>query len=589
VERKKFRKILRRAVWIPFGTALLLAAVLILELQAVTSREKWVEHTDQVIAVAQHLYRLSIDEETGLRAFLPTGDDRFLQPLIESRNQAPQIEAQLEQLITDNPEQQLRNEEVFAARRAWSAWADQAIALSRAGKPTDDLQFQLRGKELMDRYRDARTGFIVREQQLRDERLARSRSMVWYANASILVLCVVVGALLAAFGHRQMMNLSQSFNTALETADASKARVTGIIDCAMDAIITVDQSQRILVFNRAAEQIFRCPQSEALGQPLDKFIPERFRQIHRHHVQDFEKTGVTGRTMYRPGTLWGLRYDGEEFPIEATISQMESHGEKLFTVILRDITERLMSEEALRRADKLATAGELGATIAHEMNNPLAAVTNLAYLIRKNKSLDEKARKQLELLDQEVARMAHMTRRTLGFYRDTASPVTADLGQIMDEVLEIYARKIDSKAIKLQKEYHPHAEATVFPGEMRKVFSNLIANAIDAIRGQGTITVRVRNSHNWNGFPLPGARVTVADSGSGIKPADRRKIFEPFYTTKKETGTGLGLWLSKDIVEKHGGSISVRSKHNGTVFSVFIPAAKSTPVSTQAGGQRQTA
>src|SRR5207302_6994020 len=116
-----------------------------------------------------------------------------------------------------------------------------------------------------------------------------------------------------------------------------------------------------------------------------------------------------------------------------------------------------------------------------------------------------------------------------------------------------------------------HTEVTVFPGEMRKVFSNLIANAIDAIKRRGTITVRVRKSRRWNSSAQPGVRITVADSGIGITPADRRKIFEPFYTTKKETGTGLGLWLSKDIVQKHGGSIAVRSKNNGTVFSVFIP------------------
>ena len=184
--------------------------------------------------------------------------------------------------------------------------------------------------------------------------------------------------------------------------------------------------------------------------------------------------------------------------------------------------------------------------------------------------------------------MAHMTRRTLGFYRDSSSPVLADMGQIMDEVLDLYARKIQSKTIKVQREYQAHAEITVFPGEIRKVFSNLIANAIDAIRGQGIITVRVRNSHSWNRSALPGARITVADSGTGIMPADRHKIFEAFYTTKKDTGTGLGLWLSRDIVQKHRGSISVRSQHNGTVFSVFIPA-KSIPVSTKVDRERRTA
>jgi PAS domain S-box-containing protein len=569
-------------------TALLLAGVLVFELHIVTSQQKWVEHTDQVITVAQHLYRLRIDQETGLRAYLLTRDDRFLQPFFESQNQAPLLAEQLRQLIADNPDQQRQNEKIYAAHRAWETWADDAIARVKAGRNVADLDFQLRGKALMDRYRDERTEFINREQQLKDERIARSRRTIREANAIIIALCIVTGVILAILGHRQMMNLSRSFGAALQAAETSKARVTGIIESAMDAIITVDETQRIVVFNRASEQMFRCPAPEAIGQPLDKFIPERFHEVHRQHILDFGKTGVTGRSIYRPGTLTGLRRDGEEFPIEATISQLESDGKKLFTVILRDITDRKAAEETLRRAEKLATAGELGATIAHEMNNPLAAATNLSYLVKKNKSLDEKARKQLEQLDRELARMAHMTRRTLGFYRDTRSPRPIDLSRIMDEVLELYDARLQSKLIQVRKEYQAHSAVTVFPGEIRKVFSNLIANAIDAIQGQGVITIRLRKSQAWKHSGPPGVRITVADSGTGIRPEDKRRIFEPFYTTKKETGTGLGLWLSKDIVEKHGGSIAVHSKHTGgTVFSIFIP--QKSPIATEIDSQRQTA
>ena len=361
MERKRFRKVLRRAVWIPSGTALVLAAVLILVLQIVTRQQEWVVHTDQVITIAQHLYRLRIDEETGLRAYLLTRDERFLQPFTESGDQAPKFEAQLGQLIAGNPEQRLQNEKVYAAHRAWHAWAVRAITMAKTGAPAGDLEFQLRGKELMDRYRETRTEFIAREEQLRDHRLAMSRSTVRDANAIIVVLCLVVGGLLAAFGHKQMVSLSQSFNAAFERAEASKARVTGIIDSAMDAIVTMDEAQHILVFNRAAENIFRCPASEALGQRVDKFIPGLFRQVDLRHVEDFGKTGVTGRSMFHSSILSGLRKDGEEFPVEASISQMESHSEKLFTVILRDITERKMSEEALRRAEKVfrnVSAGE---------------------------------------------------------------------------------------------------------------------------------------------------------------------------------------------------------------------------------------
>ena len=380
-------------------------------------------------------------------------------------------------------------------------------------------------------------------------------------------------------------SLAKKKSEAEKDADERRAQFAAVVESSEDAIFNKTLDGTILTWNRAAQEMYGYSPEEIIGKNVALLAPpdrpneiagilERLR--HGKRTAPFETERVTK--------------DGRRINVSLSISPVFDEEGKISeaATIARNITDRKRTETALRRAEKLATAGELGATIAHEMNNPLAAATNLVYLIRKNKSLDEKARKQLELLDQELGRMAHMTRRTLGFYRDTSSPVPADMSQIMDEVLELYASKLHSRAIKVQKEYQAHAEVAVFPGEIRKVFSNLIANAIDAIRRQGTITVRVRTSHSWNQSRLLGARITVADSGMGINPADRRKIFEPFYTTKKETGTGLGLWLSKDIVQKHGGSISVHSKRNGAVFSVFIPQ-KSIPVSTEANGERRTA
>src|SRR6266853_1928383 len=380
-------------------------------------------------------------------------------------------------------------------------------------------------------------------------------------------------------------SLAKKKSEAEEDANERRAQLAAIVESSEEAIFNKTLDGTILTWNRAAQEMYGYSPEEIIGKDVALLAPpDRPNEIagilkrlrHGERTAHFETERATK--------------DGRRINVSLSISPVFDEEGKISeaATIARNITERKRTEAALRRAEKLATAGELGATIAHEMNNPLAAVTNLAYLIRRNKSLDEKARKQLELLDSELARMAHMTRRTLGFYRDTSSPVPADMSQIMDEVIEIYSRKLESKAIKVQKDYQAHAEMTVFPGEIRKVFSNLIANAIDAIKRQGTITVRVRNSHSWNSSAQPGARITVADSGIGIKPADRRKIFEPFYTTKKETGTGLGLWLSKDIVQKHGGSIAVRSERNGTVFSVFIPA-KFVPISKEIDGARQTA
>src|SRR5437588_4214344 len=319
-------------------------------------------------------------------------------------------------------------------------------------------------------------------------------------------------------------SLAKKKSEAEKDADERRAQLAAVVESSEDAIFNKALDGTVLTWNRAAKEMYGYSPEEIIGKNVTVLAPpEKSTEI----AGILERLGRGERIA--PFETERVTKDGRRIHVSLSISPVLDEEGKISeaATIARDITHRLKTEAALRRAEKLATAGELGATIAHEMNNPLAAVTNLVYLIRKNKSLDEKAQKQLELLDHELGRMAHMTRRTLGFYRDTSSPVPADMSQIMDEVLELYASKLHSKAIKVQKEYQAHAEVAVFPGEIRKVFSNLIANAIDAIRGQGTITIRVRTSHNWNHSGLLGARVTVADSGTGITAADKRRIFEP--------------------------------------------------------------
>jgi len=316
------------------------------------------------------------------------------------------------------------------------------------------------------------------------------------------------------------------------------------------------------------------------------------------HPEDKPKVEASIERMFREGNaeleLRVVRHDGQVVWLSERRELYQDRDRKPHCLgVAMDITERKHNEEVLRRAEKLAAVGQLGATIAHELNNPLEAVTNLAYLIRKNKSLDEKAQRQLEALDQELARMADLTRRTLGFYRDTLSAVPVLPTEIMDEVLALYARRLQSKSVELGKEYETNAEVIAFVGEIRKVFSNLVANAIDAVGNRGRIAIRIRNSHDWRNLTVRGVRITVADSGSGISPADKPRIFEPLYTTKRDTGTGLGLWLSKDIVQSHSGSISVHSsgwpgRNWKTAFSVFLPAQAAMRLET-VEHERQTA
>jgi signal transduction histidine kinase len=232
------------------------------------------------------------------------------------------------------------------------------------------------------------------------------------------------------------------------------------------------------------------------------------------------------------------------------------------------------AQEALLRSEKLAVTGRLAASIAHEINNPLEAVTNLLYLMHEDLS-PEQFKKYLVEAEQELARVTEITKQTLRFYREPSQPVATNVPSVLDSVLKLYGSRLMAAGVKAQREIRRES-AVVFstPGELRQVFANIIGNAIDAMRRGGRLRIRVSQSKCSRGSS-GNIRVTIADTGSGISREVLPTIFEPFVTTKGETGTGLGLWVTSEIVKKNGWRIRVRSsrdpRQSGTVFSLVIP------------------
>ncbi len=279
---------------------------------------------------------------------------------------------------------------------------------------------------------------------------------------------------------------------------------------------------------------------------------------------------VTGETVFRHGSMGPLI-------VEYTSAPLVEEGVVTGTVIsFRDITEKRRAEDALRVTEKLASTGRMAATIAHEINNPLEAVTNLLYLIAHHPSLDESVRKYTAMAEQELARVTHITRQTLGFYRRSEFPTAVDVIEVLENVLAIYGRRVESGDVKIVRKYRFHESIQAFAGEIRQVFSNLIINAIEAVGHKGVIFIDVNGWWDWGGDgELRGVRVTIADNGPGIRADRRPHIFEPFFTTKGEKGTGLGLWVTHGIVRKHGGKIRMRSRpesgNRGTCFTVYLP------------------
>jgi signal transduction histidine kinase len=233
-----------------------------------------------------------------------------------------------------------------------------------------------------------------------------------------------------------------------------------------------------------------------------------------------------------------------------------------------------LSEDALRKSEKLVVAGRLALSISHEINNPLASVTNLLYLIEHSTTLEEAKRFTL-IAAGELARVSEIVSQTLRFYREPSHPASVQLSKVIDSALTLYRERLDSANIAVRRDFRDCSPIVAMAGELRQVVLNLIGNALDAIVAGGTLVIRVSDGRERGNGARPGVRITIGDSGHGIDPAVRKTLFEPFITTKGDTGTGLGLWVSSEIIRKHSGTIQVKTRasgpHSGTVFSIFLP------------------
>lgn len=244
-----------------------------------------------------------------------------------------------------------------------------------------------------------------------------------------------------------------------------------------------------------------------------------------------------------------------------------------------DATQRVKAEEVLRKTEKLAAMGRVAGIVAHEINNPLEAITNCFYLLRDHQSLSDEARALAKLGELELDRVCHITRQTLSFYRESQKPVPVCISEIVDDVLELQARPLQLNGIAVEKHYRTKGLIHGFPVELKQVFLNLISNAIQAMPNGGRLRVRIFDSAERNGRGS-GTYVSILDNGIGISADQTKHLFEPFFTTKSTKGTGLGLWISKGIVQKYEGSLRCRSLSLGdgkaTCFNVFIPGRLST-------------
>jgi PAS domain S-box-containing protein len=358
-------------------------------------------------------------------------------------------------------------------------------------------------------------------------------------------------------------------------SEEAALQLAAIVESSDDAIVSKDLNGIIRSWNKGAERIFGYRAEEIIGQPITRIIPE---ELQAEEVQIIGKIKAGERIDHFQTQR--LTKNGDRVEISLTISPVKDPAGRIIGAakIARDITQQKKLESALHTSEKLASVGRLAATVAHEINNPLEAITNYIYLARQHPDLSEKLKRYLDSADRELARVSHIAQQTLGFYRDNSKPVPLVISEVIEDVLAIYERKFAYKGLFVERDVAPDLVANTLQGELKQILSNLVSNAIDACDEGGKIFIRARSSRNYRS-DRSGIRITIADNGVGISAQDMAKIFTPFFSTKKEVGTGLGLWITKDLLEKKGGHIRFRSSQSGqsgTVTSIFLPMTVST-------------
>jgi len=523
-----------------------------------------------------------VDEETGLRGYLLTKNPAFLQPFHDADRQIDPEFASLAALINQQPDQLSRLQSLQAAQQRWQQKAHDDIQETPSGSGIE--AHMLDRKRNMDDIRAQAEEFIHAEETVRVSRSAIANRIDRSTLIGLIVLAALVAALLVWETRRLFHQLAVVYNRQIEEVRSSAAMsyareqwLNTTIRSIGDAVIACDTEGNVSFMNRVAEQLTGWSELEARGVSLHDVFP-----IFNEDTRDVVENPVD--KVRRLGTVVGLANhtflvakDGSEVCIDDSGAPIrDSEGQMIgIVLVFRNINERRASENALMRAEKLATAGRMAASVAHEVNNPLEGLTNLVYIARHSDDMAE-IRHLLAQADSELGRIAHITRQSLGFYRETSTPAHFKPAAIVREVTDFYASRALSQGVTFIVNSNTEMEVLGLSGELRQILSNLLANSLDACPRGATIRVEANPASDPRNPVRTGVRISVADTGCGIRSDHIESIFEPFFTTKKDTGTGLGLWVSRELVEKHGGSLRVRSRtsdgKSGTVFSIFLPA-----------------
>jgi PAS domain S-box-containing protein len=548
------------------------------EVGVLVASQGWVAHSRQVSLALEQIGSLLADAETGQRGYLLTNEAKYLKPYEASIAQMGAHLDALEQLTVDNPAQQAH---VAALRSLTHLKLDEmaeTIALDRSGKHEEAIAVVLsdRGLSIMNDLRHEIDRMQEQEASLEAARNAMYQRSIRITIASIAAATSVaaIGLILLAVFILRERHMREYYSRELE-AQEERLRVT--LTSIGDAVIATDAEGKVTFLNPVAEALTGISLVEARGMNIQTVFPILNEFTGKAAENPVNKVMQLGVVVGLANHTVLKHRDGHLVPIEDSAAPIRNDRGKTIGCVLvfHDVTAERNSQEVLRKTEKLAAAARLSATVAHEINNPLEAVMNLIFIAKTSPDASPIIRQQLDLAEQELDRVAHITRQTLGFYRDSNLPEEIDLSEVVDSVLKIYSNKILTKNIHVEHRVKECPPVWGVSSELKQVISNLLSNAIDAVSRGGHIAICCTSHQAEDGVA---AEMVIEDDGPGVSPEHTGRIFDPFFTTKKDVGTGLGLWVTHEIVSRHGGSIQIRPSSagqglGGAAFVVHFPRA----------------
>ena len=542
------------------------------QLDVQLANERWVFHTRQILYELQQTETLLVDAETGQRGYLLTGDPSYLDPYNRAITQVDGHISNLARITSDNPAEQANAAQLGIVVHKKLGELTDTIDLYRAGKPDQARAIVLsgRGKADMDHIRRVIAAMQQEETGLYGIRTADYERSIRITNVCLALATIVAigGLMVLAWYILRERGLRERHTQELQDREAwFRVTLTSI----GDAVIATDRNGIVTFFNPVAERLTGTRSVDAVGKEVTSVFPI-FNEFSGNPSENPVTKVMSLGIVVGLANHTALRHaDGHLIPIEDSAAPIRDDRQQLIGVVLvfHDVSAERKSQEMVRKTEKLAAAARLSATVAHEINNPLAAVVNLIFIAKNDPGSPPSVVQQLTLAEQEIERIAHITRQTLGFYRESHAPESTRLDTLIDSVLKMYSNKLGASGIHVERNFSDCPPVLAVAGELKQAFSNLIANAIDAAGPDGSILI---DSHCLASAPQNAVEIIIADSGPGIAPDTLNRVFEPFFTTKKDVGTGLGLWVTKEIIERHGGSIVIRpaNGHDGFKGAAFI-------------------